>query len=81
MARYTYELTIPIAGVIYYTLDSDVKLSEDQIRQKIYELDLTTEDIEEWSTYTSLLQGNVMNVSTPTELEYEEYDNHKPKKG
>jgi hypothetical protein len=71
-----YNVTIPIAGVVYITVD----VPDDASKEEIYEAattayndDSESHDIE-WEFYDKLAEGNVLHASC-NEWSYEEADN------
>lgn len=54
---YTYEVAMPVAGVIYATIESDEPLDEDAVVDRFHDLDIR--EIDEWDCYRRLVGGNV----------------------
>ena len=52
----TWNVTLPISGVIYTTVKAD---SEKEAIDKALEGEYTYEDIETWETHKHIVQGNV----------------------
>lgn len=55
----TYEVTLPIAGVAYLTIQAE---SEEEAVSKAMD-EVVQTDIEEWSSYRRISSGNVLHVS------------------
>lgn len=52
----TYELTIPIAGVAYMTVEAE---SEEAAIEEAFNK-ISTEDIEEWEAFRAITRGNTL---------------------
>lgn len=66
---YTYEVAMPVAGVIYATIESNEPLGREELIERFYELD--HDGIDEWDMHTDLVRGNVCSASH-TSFEYTE---------
>ncbi len=61
-----YDVALPIAGVIYVTVEAEDE--EDAINKALQKEDLKLEDVETWDVYRMLVEGNCMHAS-PNEAE------------
>lgn len=52
----TYAISMPITGFIYSEVEAD---SEEEAKEKFYQLEHTTDDIEEWDMHEHITQGNI----------------------
>ena len=51
-----YAISMPVTGFIYKEIVAD---SEEEATEKFRELDLKTEDIEDWDICEKIVEGNV----------------------
>jgi hypothetical protein len=52
----TYAISMPITGFIYKEVEAD---SEEQAKEKFHQLELKTDDIEDWEIHNHVTQGNM----------------------
>ena len=59
MAKYNYEVVVPITGYAVVTVESDAPLSEDEAIELACNSEITMGNIEEWDTCEKVVEGNV----------------------
>jgi hypothetical protein len=67
----TYHVTLPIAGHITVTVEAE---SKDAAIAKALETDVSSADIDEWTTLKKFNSGNVCHCPSPWEAEVVEDD-------
>ena len=65
----SYYVTIPITGYVFVDIQAE---SEDEAKEKAFNSDFCSNDIEEWSTHEKIVEGNVF-YGMQNEIDIEEY--------
>lgn len=62
----TYSVTIPVAGHITVAVEAE---NQEEAKKKAFEVEVTADQIDEWTTLESFVSGNVCHCPSPWKIE------------